>query len=124
MPLSGVLRLLNSPKSLSLVEELWDTVKGDVASVQCVTTAITAFIITQLVSVLEKSCVAPAMQELVGERTTEVSPALEDIFLAEEGIEKFVAARQLTNRPVTIASYWDRDLRNDWLLEYDDIYSH
>jgi hypothetical protein len=60
-------------------------------------------------------CVAPAMQDLVEGRTTEVLPALENIFLEgppEEGIEMFVAARQLTNRPVTV-SHWDRDLRVD-----------
>jgi hypothetical protein len=56
-----------------------------------------------------------ALQELVGGRTTEVLPTLENIFLEglqtsgplQEGIEKFVAARQLTNRPVTV-SRWDR----------------
>ena len=59
--------------------------------------------------------VAPALQELVGARTTEVLPTLENIFLEgfepsgplEEGIEKFVTARQLTNRSVTV-SHWDR----------------
>ena len=59
--------------------------------------------------------IAPALQELVGGRTAEVLPTLENIFLEglqpsgplEEGIEKFVAARQLTNRPVTV-SHWDK----------------
>jgi len=59
--------------------------------------------------------IAPALQELVGGRTTEVLPTLKNIFLEglqpsaplQEGIEKFVAARQLTNRPVTV-SHWDR----------------
>jgi len=50
-----LLPLLNSPESLSLIKELWDTANGDVAlSVRCVTAAITAFIITPPVSVLEK----------------------------------------------------------------------
>ena len=47
--------LLNSPESLGLIEELWGTANDDVAlSVRCVTAAITAFIITPPVSVLEK----------------------------------------------------------------------
>ena len=58
--------------------------------------------------------IAPALQELVGGRTTEVLPALENVFLAGirasepicEGIEKFVAARRLTSHPVAI---WDDD---------------
>ena len=59
--------------------------------------------------------IACALQEL-GE-TTEVLPALENVFLDEfqpsgsphKGIEKFVAARQLTGHPVAV-SRWDGDL--------------
>ena len=55
-------------------------------------------------------CIAPALQELVMGRTTEVLPCLEDILLEgfqpsgplQEGIEKFVAARQLTGHLVNI----------------------
>jgi hypothetical protein len=58
--------------------------------------------------------IAPALQELVGGRTTEVLPNLENIFLEgfqssgplHEGIEKFVAARRLTSHPVAV-SRWD-----------------
>ena len=58
--------------------------------------------------------IAPALQELVGGRTTEVLPILENIFLKDfhsleflhGGIEKFVAARRLTSRPITV-SRWD-----------------
>jgi hypothetical protein len=58
--------------------------------------------------------IAPALQELVGARTAEVLPTLENIFLMgfqpsgplHEGIERFVAERQLTNRHVTV-SCWD-----------------
>ena len=58
--------------------------------------------------------IAPSLQELVGGRTTEVLPTLENIFLEgfqpsghlHEGIEKFVAARRLTSHPVTV-SHWD-----------------
>ena len=64
--------------------------------------------------------IAPALQELVGGRTTEVLPALENIFLEwfqpsgplHEGIEKFVAARRLTSHPVAV-SRWDRDLKRE-----------
>ena len=52
----------------------------------------------------------------VGGRTIEVLLILENIFLEglqtsgplQEGIDKFVAARRLTDRPVTV-SRWDRD---------------
>ena len=61
--------------------------------------------------------IAPALQELTGERTTEVLPTLQNIFLegfqpsepVQEGIAQFISARQLTNHPVAI-SIWDRDL--------------
>jgi hypothetical protein len=55
--------------------------------------------------------IAPALQELVGGRTTEVLPTLKNIFLREgfrsssplhEGIEKFVAARRFTSHPVAV----------------------
>jgi hypothetical protein len=65
-------------------------------------------------------CVVPALQELVGGRTTEVFPNLLHIFLekleesgpVQEGIGKFVAARQVTPFPITI-SRWDRDTDSD-----------
>jgi hypothetical protein len=58
--------------------------------------------------------IAPALQELVGGRTTEVLPSLENILLdgfrpsgpLHEGIEKFVAARLLTSQPVAV-SRWE-----------------
>ena len=58
--------------------------------------------------------IAPALQELVGGRTIEVLPTLENIFLGglqssgplHEGIEKFVAARRPTSHPVAV-SRWD-----------------
>ncbi len=50
-----LLPLLNSHESLGLIEELWGTANDDVAlSVRCVSAAVTAFIITPPVSVLEK----------------------------------------------------------------------
>jgi hypothetical protein len=60
--------------------------------------------------------VAPALQELIGERATEVLPALQTLFLREplpsgpvqEAIEQFVAARQLASRPVSV-SVWERE---------------
>ena len=61
--------------------------------------------------------IAPALRELTGERTTEVLPALQNIFLQgfqpsepiQEGIARFISARQLTNHPVVI-SVWDKPL--------------
>ena len=58
--------------------------------------------------------IAPALRELTGERTTEVFPALQNLFLqgfrpsepVQEGIARFNAARQLINQPVDI-SVWD-----------------
>jgi hypothetical protein len=54
--------------------------------------------------------VAPALQELSGERVREVLPALENLFLkgpqpsgpVKEAIGKFIAARQLAGCPVTV----------------------
>ena len=61
-------------------------------------------------------CIAPALQELVGERVSEVLPALQNLFLEElhpsgpvqEAIEKFVAVRQLSCHPISV-SHWDRE---------------
>jgi hypothetical protein len=60
-----------------------------------------------------------ALQELVGARTTEVLPALQNIFLdglessapVQEGIAKFVAARQVASLPIAVSSWvnFDRD---------------
>jgi hypothetical protein len=55
-------------------------------------------------------CVAPALQELTGERVKEVLPALQNLSLhdfkasrpVEEAIRQFVAARQLSGHPVAI----------------------
>jgi hypothetical protein len=57
--------------------------------------------------------IAPALQELIEGRTTEVFPALQNIFLeglespgsAQEGIGQLVAARQVASHPITI-SHW------------------
>ena len=59
---------------------------------------------------------APALKELVGERVTEVLPALQTLFLegslpsgpVQEAIEQFVAARYLAGLPVAM-SLWERD---------------
>jgi hypothetical protein len=56
--------------------------------------------------------IAPALQELVGERATEVLPTLQSFFLEElypsgpvqENIDQFVAARQLVSHPITVSS--------------------
>lgn len=59
--------------------------------------------------------IIPALQELVGGRTTEVLLALENIFLGgtqpsepvQEGIEQCIAPRQATDHPITVFR-WDR----------------
>jgi hypothetical protein len=69
--------------------------------------------------------IAPALQELVGERVTEAIPALECLFLdglrasgpVRDVIGPFVAARQLSTHPI-VASYWDCE-EDDW-WEGDD----
>ena len=58
--------------------------------------------------------IVPALQELAAGRVTDVLPNLQNIFVEElqpsgsvqEGIGKFIAARQLTGHPITV-SRWD-----------------
>ena len=57
--------------------------------------------------------IAPTLKELVGERATEVLPALETLFLketlpsgpVEETIGKFVAERELSSHPITLSQW-------------------
>ena len=59
-------------------------------------------------------CFTLALQELAGERVTEVLPALQNLFIQglepsgpiQEALGKFAAARQLSGLPVVIKS-WD-----------------
>ena len=59
--------------------------------------------------------IAPALQEIVGERVTDVLPALEGLFLedlppsgpVQEAIGQFVAARRLLGHPVAVSD-WNR----------------
>jgi hypothetical protein len=49
--------------------------------------------------------IVPALQELVGERATEVLPNLQNIFLtgfAQEGIQQVVAVRQAAGHPIAV----------------------
>jgi hypothetical protein len=58
--------------------------------------------------------IAPALQELVGDRVTEVFPALQSLFLeglhpsvpVKEAIDKFTGARKLSECPIAV-SHWD-----------------
>jgi hypothetical protein len=58
--------------------------------------------------------IAPILQELVGERVTELLPNLQSIFLVDllesefvpEAMRRFIAARQLSSHPIAI-SYWN-----------------
>jgi hypothetical protein len=62
-------------------------------------------------------CIGPALQELAEGRTTEVLPALQNIFLeglessgpVQEGIAKFVAVRQVASRPIEVSSWANSD---------------
>ncbi len=59
--------------------------------------------------------IAAALQDLVGERATEVLPALQRVFMEElhpsgpvqEAIDKFIAARQLSGHPIVV-SHWEK----------------
>ena len=59
--------------------------------------------------------IAPALEELVGDKATEVLPALQNLFLeglqpsgpVQEGMAKFTATRQLSGHPITV-SLWER----------------
>ena len=58
--------------------------------------------------------IGPALQELTGGRMAEVLPTLQNIFLEElqpsgtvqEGIQQFIATRQVTSHPIAV-SHWD-----------------
>jgi hypothetical protein len=60
--------------------------------------------------------IAPALQELVEDRATEVLPDLQNIFLekleplgpVQESIGKFVATRRVTSHPIAV-SRWDKN---------------
>jgi hypothetical protein len=54
--------------------------------------------------------IAPTLQELVGERVTEVLPALQTLYL-EEAIVQFVATRELAGHPI-VTHYCE--LEGDW----------
>jgi hypothetical protein len=72
--------------------------------------------------------IGPALQELAEGRTTEVLPALQNIFLeglessgpVQEGIGKFVAARQVTSLPVVVSSWANSDRNGRRLGFYGD----
>ncbi|KAI0270303.1 hypothetical protein BGY98DRAFT_264291 [Russula aff. rugulosa BPL654] len=61
--------------------------------------------------------IAPVLQEMTVGGTTEVLSTLQNLYLegfqpsesVEEGIERFISARQLADHPVAV-SVWDRDL--------------
>jgi hypothetical protein len=68
--------------------------------------------------------IVPALQKLVGGRSTEVLPSLENIFLerlepsgpVQEGIGHFIAARQATGHAITITC-WERQ---EQIEDYND----
>jgi hypothetical protein len=73
---------------------------------------------------ISKKCaprIAPLLQELAGDRVTEVLPTLQNIFVEElqssgpipEAFGKFVAARCLFDHPIAV-SLWEKDPERDW----------
>jgi hypothetical protein len=72
-----------------------------------------SFVAVKNLYLWDKFRIAPALQELVEERTTEVLPTLENIFLRRsqssgpihEGVERFIASRRLTNHPVAVSRW-------------------
>jgi hypothetical protein len=69
------------------------------------------------------SRIMPALQELIGGRTTEVLPTLQNLFLEEleqsgtvqTSIQQFVATRQVTSHPIAVFRWdnWSEDTIND-----------
>jgi hypothetical protein len=58
-------------------------------------------------------CILPILQELVGERTMEVLPTLQNLFFYEyellwgpTAIGDFIAARELSGHPITVSCSW------------------
>jgi hypothetical protein len=75
--------------------------------------------------------IAPALQELVGERLTEVLPALQTVFLEKlsdgpvpEAIGQFVAARRLANHPVAVSRWEDKGTSGCMLPSAILLYRH
>jgi hypothetical protein len=71
--------------------------------------------------------IVPALQKLVGGRSTEVLPSLKNIFLerlepsgpVQEGIEHYIAVRQATGHAITITC-WERQEQIEDYNENDD----
>ena len=71
-------------------------------------------------------CIAPALQELVGSTTTEVLPFLQNIFLelwgpVPEGIEQFIAVRQLSGQPIVVSTIplREKDSMRSCVMEFN-----
>ena len=72
--------------------------------------------------------IAPTLQELVGERASEVLPALQTLFLegpplpsgpVQEAIEHFIAARQLSARPVSLSRWESKKNMWEWVNPFE-----
>jgi hypothetical protein len=71
--------------------------------------------------------IAPALKELIGDRATEVLPALQTLFLEEEeegeeeepvwvAIRQFIAARQVAGHPIAVHSWKYKPLASSFWL--------
>ena len=72
--------------------------------------------------------IAPALQELVGERVTEVLPALKTLFLrdlflsgpVQDAFDQFVAARELAGHPVSVSRWRWKDDSDESLHDIEE----
>jgi hypothetical protein len=73
--------------------------------------------------------IMPTLQELVGERATEVLPNLQSIFLEDllesrfvpEAMRQFIAARQLSSRSIAISPWiWQKKMSSRAIYDIDD----
>jgi F-box-like len=117
IPIPGLLKLLlssthlvdlyltNIPHSVYIAPDMMVTILSKLTSLEELTLTFQS----------PRSC--PALQELTEGRTMEVLPALQNIFLeglessgpVQEGIGKFVAARQVASRPMAVSSWANSD---------------
>jgi len=115
------LRLLSTTESLFIYENIYYTPvwKGVIENSEWLGLLL-SFTAAKNIYLSKKIAlrIAPALLELTGGRTKEVLPALQNVFLerdhpsepVQEDIAQFISARQLTNNPVTVSVWENRDL--------------
>ena len=110
------LHLLLMVENLYIYEDSPPDWKGDIENAEWLGLLLPFTAVKNLyLSKISARNIAPALQELIEERTKEVLPALQNIFFegfrssepVQESISQFISARQLTNYPVAV-SVWER----------------